>query len=293
MQTITFILAATDFSELSRLAIRRAVQLSQEHGAGLELLHVVQELPPEESFPLQQALEAARKELAEESTGDVPTGFHCQCTVETGKDFVTIIRRAQQLRADLIVIGAHGNHSFKDYLIGTTAEKLARKAGIPLLVVKQPPQKPYRRMLVATDFSTASYQAMETALSIAPQASVEIVHVYGFWGEGRLSMAGANREELELYRQQARNSSIALLHEWMEGFDLNGRHVEQHLLQGHPASVIARLAAERQADLVVMGTSGRSGLPYILLGSVAEQALRTIPCDTLVARPSGFRFELP
>jgi len=293
MKTLTTILAATDFSELSRLAIRRAAQLGQEHGAALELLHVVQGLPPEEAFPLIQALEAARKEVADESLANVPAGLNCRCQVETGKDFVAIIRRARQLPADLIVIGAHGGHYLKDYVVGTMAEKLARKAGIPLLVVKQPPQKPYRRILVATDFSSASRQAMEIAMTIAPQADIDLLHVYGFWGEGRLSLAGAGTDLLDQYRQQAKHSSLALLQEWMEGCDFGEHRVIEYLRQGHPASVIAQVAAERQADLVVLGTAGRSGLPYILLGSVSEQALRTIPCDTLMVRPREFHFELP
>jgi universal stress protein E len=57
--------------------------------------------------------------------------------------------------------------------------------------------------------------------------------------------------------------------------------------------VIAQLAAGRQAELVAMGTTGRSGLPYILIGSVAEKTLPAVPCDILVVRPHGFHFELP
>jgi nucleotide-binding universal stress UspA family protein len=292
MPAFADILVATDFSELSRLALRRAAQLAQEHGAGLELLHVVEELPPEEEFPLVAALDAARTGLTEESRAEVPAGVPCRCLVEAGKDFVAIIRRARELPADLVVIGAHGRHSLVDYLVGTTAEKLARKAGLPLLVVKQPPQAPYRRLLVATDFSAASRHALEVAMALAPQAEIELLHVFGLWGEGRLSMAGANAEAREHYRRQARASSETLLKEWLAGVDLGGRHVESHLRQGPPATVIAQLAVERRSDLLVMATSGRSGLPYILLGSVAEQTLRASPCDTLVVRPPGFRFEL-
>jgi nucleotide-binding universal stress UspA family protein len=293
MQKPATILAAVDFSGLSRLALRRAVQLAQEHAAGLELLHVIEALPAEEEFPLAQALAAARVELEAEVAAEVPAGSDCHCQFEVGKDFVAIIRRARQLPAGLIVIGAHGRHALLDYLVGTTAEKLARKAGIPLLVVKQAPQQPYRRLLVATDFSAAALHALEVAMTIAPQADVELLHVYGIWGEGRLTMAGANAEVVEDYRHRTRVACEGLLQEWLAGVDLGGRRVEQHLLQGHPPTIIAQLAAERQADLVVIGTAGRSGLPYILLGSVAEQTLRATSCDTLVVRPREFHFELP
>lgn len=293
MPKLATILAATDFSGMSRLAIRRAVRLAQEHGADLELLHVIEELPAEEEFPLERAIAAARVELAAEVAEEVPAGLNCHHLAELGKDFVAIIRRARQLPAGLIVVGAHGRHSLLDYLVGTTVEKLARKAGLPLLVVKQAPLQPYRRLLLATDFSAASQQALEVAMTIAPQAEIELLHVYGIWGEGRLTMAGATADVVENYRHRAKASCEGLLQEWLAGIDLGGRRVERHLLQGHPPTTIAQLAAERQADLVVIGTAGRSGLPYILLGSVAEQTLRATPCDTLVVRPREFHFELP
>jgi nucleotide-binding universal stress UspA family protein len=77
------------------------------------------------------------------------------------------------------------------------------------------------------------------------------------------------------------------------GIDLKGRQINLQIRQGHPDTVITQKAGERQADLVVLGTTGRSGLPYLLLGSVAEKVLHMVPCDALVVKPQGFRFELP
>jgi nucleotide-binding universal stress UspA family protein len=148
-------------------------------------------------------------------------------------------------------------------------------------------------MLVATDFSTASRQALDVAMKVAPQAGIDLLHVYGIWGESRLSMAGAGPQDRCDYRRQVEDSAAAMMREWSAGLDLQGRQFSPHVRQGHPATVITQVAGERQADLVVMGTTGRSGLPYILLGSVAEQVLHSVPCDTLIVRPQGFRFELP
>jgi nucleotide-binding universal stress UspA family protein len=293
MITIKTVLAATDLSDSSRDATHRAVLLCREHEAKLELLHVLEDLPPLAMLAMDQVLANARVALEEEAGAVVPDGLACQLTVETGKDFVAIVRHARKMMADLIVVGAHGHHVLRDYILGTTAEKLIRKSTLPVLVVKQPPQEAYRRLLVPTDFSEASWQALAAASVIAPKASIDLLHVYGFWGEGRLSMAGAGVEALESYRQQTESSVRAAMDDWLHGIDLAGHHVEQHFRQGHAASVVTQFVAERQHDLVVMGTSGRSGLPYILLGSVTEQALRTLPCDTLTVRPKEFRFELP
>jgi len=291
--TIKTILAATDLSDSSRDATHRAGLLCREHGAQLELLHVLENLPPLAMLTMDQVLANARMELEKEAGAVLSAEFACHLTVETGKDFVTIVRRARKILADLIVVGAHGHHVLRDYILGTTAEKLIRKSALPVLVVKQPPLAAYRRLLVPTDFSEASGQALAAASVIAPGASIDLLHVYGFWGEGRLIMAGAGTDAMESYRQQTESSVRAAMDEWLHGIDLTGHRVEQHFRQGHAASVVTQFVAERQHDLVVMGTSGRSGLPYILLGSVTEQALRTVPCDTLTVRPKEFHFELP
>lgn len=290
MKTIQTILAAVDLSESSAEIIHRAAQLCRSHGARLEVLHVIEEAA---TAIHGDVLEATRRELAAAVEALSGTGLACDLEVETGKDFVAITRRARAIEADLIVIGAHGRHQLRDYLLGTTAEKLIRKASLPVLVVHRPPQGGYQRLLVPTDFSPASRQALMAASLIAPGASIDLLHVYGFWGEGRLSMAGADALALEDYRRQRESWAHESLSAWRQGIDLSGHQVEEHCHQGHAATVISEFAVIHGHDLVVMGTSGISGLPCILLGSVSEHVLRTIHCDTLTVRPPNFRFELP
>lgn len=293
MKKINAILAATDFSASAHLATRRAAQLGLEHQATLEILHVIEDPPQGEEVQTVETLDSAEKKLAEIAAKLPPEEVLRRYQVATGKDFVAIIRCARQAQADLIIIGAHGEHTLRDDLFGTTAQKLARKASIPLLVVKQPAQAPYRRILAATDFSEASRRALEVAFNVAPQAEIDLLHVYGTWGESRLSMAGGGPQDRINYRRQIENSVLTRLQEWKEELNLSGRHIDMHIRQGHPATVITQMAMEFKSDLVAMGSTGRSGLPSILLGSVAEKVLPVVACDTLVVKPHGFRFELP
>ena len=69
--------------------------------------------------------------------------------------------------------------------------------------------------------------------------------------------------------------------------------VKPVIRHGRASDLIVATAKRLRADLVVVGTIGRTGLPYILLGSVAEHVLREVNCDVLVARSEAFRFELP
>lgn len=290
---MTSILVATDFSESAHRAILRAIRLGEEHRAPVEILHVVEDLPQGDATLSAGRLDEIDKALKKLSADLVARDVAIRCHIDQGKDFVAIIRRARQLPAELIVIGAHGKLSLKDEVFGTTGQKLARKADTALLVVKKPARSAYQRILAATDFSAASRQALELAMHLAPQADIDLLHVYGGWGESRLSMAGAGPQDRNAYRLQMEKSAAAMLQDWVAQIEPNERRLDLLIRQGHPANLISHLATERQADLVVMGTTGQSGLPYILLGSVAEKTLHTVPCDTLIVRPQGFRFELP
>ena len=293
MSTIRNVLAASDFSEQSQVAIRRAALICQEHGAKLELLHVIEALPSPEPIPPDQLKEETKRQLQAESGVAVSLGVDCDCQVETGENVVSIMQSAQKMTADLIVVGAHGHHSLRDNFLGTTAEKLVRKAASAVLVVKQPSQSAYRRVLVPTDFSEASRQALVAANILAPGAGIDLLHVYGFWGEEQLSMAHASEEALERYRQRTEIWANMSMVKWRQGINLSGHHVEEHLRKGSATSGIALFAAERGSDLVVMGTLERSGHPNVLLDSVTENALRTVPCDILAVKSGEFKSERP
>lgn len=293
MTAIKNVLAATDLSEHSRVAINRAALICQEHGAHLELLHVIEELPPTDLLSPDQCQKIARQHLQDEVERAVPQSIDCRCQVEMGKAFVSVIHSARRLMADLIIIGVHRSPSFRDHFLGTTAEKLIRKSPPPVLIVKQPPQTTYRRVLVPTDFSESSVRALASALILAPQASIELLHVYSYWGEGRLNMAAYSKDVLEQYRREAKNIAKASMDKMLQENGIEGHRVKQHLRQGHAASVIVKFAKELQVDLVVMGTTGRSELRQVLLGSVTEHVLRAVPCDILTGRSPEFQFELP
>lgn len=293
MNAIRQVLVGTDFSEQARIAITQAARICREHGSHLTLLHVIDELPPEELVSLAELLEATRQRLHDEIRTAVSVDIAYSVQVETGKGFVSIIHCARQMKADLIVVGAHGEHSFRDHFLGTTAEKLVRKASFPVLVVKQPPKTAYRRALIPTDFSDESRKALKIATILAPEAHIDLLHVYGGWGESQLGMAGKGQQELERFRQRTELWAMAAMDEWRQCVDLDKHHVEQHLRKGQPAPVIRTFSEERKHDLVVMGTRGKSALPHILLGSVAEHALRTVPCDILVVRAGDVFFQAP
>jgi universal stress protein A len=142
------------------------------------------------------------------------------------------------------------------------------------------------RIMVPTDFSPTSDAALEYARAFAGRlgATIDLVHVFddpftsgAFVGDGTVMMPVQLRESLEHWAREQlerRHGGHAPV--------LPGSSVA--LLMGTPAKRIVEHAAETHADLIVMGTHGRTGLGHLLLGSVAERVVRTAPCPVLTWR---------
>jgi nucleotide-binding universal stress UspA family protein len=294
------ILVASDLSEQSALALQRAALQAHELGAPLEILHVLEVTPPD--FPCPEEQNAAScgglsdtvlKRLREQAGREIPEGVQYQCRVEAGKAFVTIIRTARRMQVRCIVVAAHGRHFLRALFLGTTVEKVVRKSELPVLVVKKAPRGPYRRVLVPTDFSAAAGQALLAVRMLVPDAHIDLLHVYTLWGEEYQTPSLIKDAARERYQQEMLRRAASAMAAWLKDLGLDQHRVKQHIYHGRPATLIPMVAKKLAVDLVAMGTTGRSGLSHVLLGSVAEHVLWQAPCDLLTVRPSGFHFELP
>lgn len=137
-------------------------------------------------------------------------------------------------------------------------------------------------IVCAVDFSESSRPALESAADLARrlEAGLTLLHVWkGPRGGGRAAMAPA-AEPRDVEADLARE-----LEGWKrEAERIAGREVRTAVRTGVPAAEVARFATERKADLVVVGTRGRTGIERAVLGSVAEAIVRHSPCAVLVAR---------
>jgi nucleotide-binding universal stress UspA family protein len=285
-------LVATDLSSRAQKAVARAVQLAKEHGGILTVLHV---LAGEAGYETrtQQSASKIEKDLRRKVEALSPKKDRVTTVrVVPGTPFVEIIRQGREEAADLILVGAHGENFIKDLLPGTTAEKIVRKGDRSVLVVKQGAQRSYRRALVAVDFSDHSRHALELALRLAPQAEFHALHVYsGF--EGMLRRAGIKDSGIIRYQRQVAREARQQMEVFMRAIDRRRKPIRKEVWNGQARREITTIARRLRADLVAVGTAGRTGVPYILLGSVAEHVMREAPCDVLVARSGTSRFELP
>ena len=286
------LLVATDLSSRAEKAIARAVQLAEEHSGTLSILHILTGASGHETERPQIASRIEKDLRRKLEALSLKRTVLASVRVLSGTPFVEIIRQGREEAADLIVVGAHGKDFMKDLLLGTTAEKIVRKGDRSVLVVKQAAQSSYRRVLVGVDFSDNSRHALELALRLAPRAEFHALHVYA-GVEGMLRRAGVTDSGIVRYQREVAKDARQQMELFIRSIDRRRKPIRREVWNGRAGREITTIARRQRADLVAVGTAGRTGIPYILLGSVAEHVMREAQCDVLAVRSGSIPFELP
>lgn len=268
------ILIASDLSPRSDRAFDRAVDLALHLHAGLLLVHVLEK---GDSGTADIMESKARAAIAKLSHGiDVPL----EARLAKGRAPEAIASAAQDEMCQLMVVGPARHNDVGDFLLGTAVDYLVRRATAPVLVVKQRPTHPYRRMLVATDFSDCSLRALLTAIDLFPDVTLDLVHVY----DGSYASRLDPEETRALARTEAERDSAAFLARPELAGHAAALHIE--LIEGRCGEMLPRLVTAREIDLLVLGSHGRSGFVHALIGSRASELLESAPCDVLMVRLS-------
>jgi nucleotide-binding universal stress UspA family protein len=292
MTAFASILAATDFSPPARHAVDRAARLAHETGAALTLVHA---LPGGALAELRQWLgsgHASEKQLVEEANqqleglaAELRSARQVVATTQlgSGAPVQQIGAAADAIDADLLVVGARGSGFLRRLALGTTAERLLRRTTRPVLVVRQTAHEPYRRALVALDFSPWSTPAIPLARRVAPHARLVLLTVFQVPFEEKLRFAGVDAATVDHYRAQARAVATQRLHAAAHDAGLKPGHWDARVLEGEASQRIVEQEQVSDCDLVVLGKHGRSAAEELLLGSVTKHVLAEGGADLLVS----------
>ncbi|MBL8327438.1 MAG: universal stress protein [Rubrivivax sp.] len=292
MNRLGLILAATDFSAPARHAADRAARVAHATGASLTLMHV---LPGGALQELRQWLgtgHAMEQQLHDDAqrelralTSELQTHRHVTArTVSvSGSVLDEINQEAEALDAALLVLGARGAGFLRRLVLGSTSERLLRRTTRPLLVVRQTPHEPYRRVLVALDFSPWSAHAVTLARRVAPHARLLLFNAYQVPFEEKLHFAGVDAATIDRYRQQARAEATRRVHALAAASGLKPGDWEPCIVEGEASQRIVEHEQEKDCDLVVLGKHGQSATEDLLLGSVSKHVLAEGSTDVLVS----------
>ncbi len=293
------VFVATDFSAGAAQAIARAGRLPLAERGKVTVVHVLSDRIPKKTRAdaeklarrhLEQATKSLSKIAGTLGRRDIKVSSElCQ-----GQAYVEIIRHARSAAADLVVLGRHGRRPVRDMFIGSTAERVIRSGDLPVLVVSRKATRSYRRLLLAVDLEDTCRSVVGVALrAVGPEvASATMVHAYQVPFEGFMT-PGARTGEMTDLRKEYRQTAASGLARLQASLDDLGVRWQTVIARGDPSTAILAEAVRRRADLLTVGTHGRSGIAHALLGSVAEWVIRAAACDVLVARPARVSFQLP
>ena len=318
MKRFKDILCVLETEKVYTSALERAVTLAENNQANLTVITVVPSISAgigmPEGGPISADLQAATVKSHKQELETLVESYHKRIKFETkvlvGTPFLEIIREILRTGHDLVIKMAE-QYDWLDRWFGSDDMHLLRKCPCPVWLIKPRTPKTYRRVLAAVDVDDAdtpqetesrhslNRQILEMAASLALAEFAEL-HIGSAWdaiGESVMHSAFLHtpEEEVIAYVGQVRRHHATNLDDLMRevatyiGQDtLDYLKPQTHLVKGGPRKEIPALAKQIEADLVVMGTVARTGIPGFFMGNTAETILNQINCSVLAIKPPGF-----
>jgi nucleotide-binding universal stress UspA family protein len=274
-------LCATDLCPRSDRAVQRAALLASRFDAQLILLHV---MTPDQ---LAERAVHVRDEIAKQLLSNRLPALH-EPTIEVrAGDYVqTIAAVALEADVDLIVLGSKPHRPLAP-LIGATAERVTRLARRPVLIVNLEPRAQYRAVVIAADVSDAFIRVTRLAASLRllEARSVSVVHGFESPYRGPLYAQGFDLHATERNTEEWERAAKERLLERLDAAGIDRCSFRLVFQQTRPPRAIQRVIRRVQPELLIVGTKERAALNRVVRGSVANDVLRSLECDILVAAP--------
>lgn len=296
------ILVGIDYSDHSKNALKEAARMANSRDLPLVCFHILdrdimRELKHMDSFTEEGVLNFANEKLSDFIREIIGTGHDIHLAVLIGHPFEETLKLIESHQPETLVLGSRGYSTGEHHNVGALASRCIRKATVEVLLVRNFQDSVFRNIVACVDFSETSTKAAYRAAELARQdnATLRLVHVYRppVYADSEIGWLGPAFpmvQEPEI--QDNCESKLANL-----GYEI-GKEFD---LQDISTDVIRALSIHRgiydvlkelEADLVVLGTRGRTGFKTLLLGTTAEGLINTTPCSTLAVKPEGFHYSL-
>jgi universal stress protein E len=283
------VLCATDLGVGSDAALSRAREIARSLGGQLHLLHVVDVAGTARAIGRRRArahltIDALSRRIA--SSGNAVQGS----VRASRRPHKAIADVAVEWDADLIVLGAY-RRRLGDSFRGTTAERVIRRAGRPVLVVNRDVAGPYEHVLLASDLSRMSADIAQVSkrLGLLEGSRASVVHAPQHSLGLTLYLARGNESAVSSKEQSRSRFAFERMEAQLERAGLHGARVSVLLPRISPFHAIEQVAQREGADLVVVGSSRCPLLKRVFIGSVSNEVLRGMQHDVLLVSPAAAR----
>lgn len=317
MKRFKNILYVSEPSVAQESAVARAVALAQNNQAQLMIIDVIPEqtagigMPPGGpiSADLTAAMIAERRQMLESLVAPYTALLDISIEILVGTKFLEAIRAVLRNDYDLVIKPAENpaNPAWIERLFGSDDMHLLRKCPCPVWLMKPEEKSNYECIVAAVDFDSnhtgSDKQALNqqilglaTSLALSDFAQLHLVHAWDVPEAGfvRLWVDDPDAAEMDMIegerarRQAGMDALTRMLRDQIGAEAYNYLSLRVHLPRGTARKAIPALVKELKADLVVMGTVARTGIPGFIIGNTAEAILDQLQCSALAVKPVGF-----
>jgi universal stress protein E len=277
------VLLAHDLTGASEIALVRAVRLTLEREGHLIILHVVDSRLPARAVVAQRA--RARNHIEAEIhrwLGRCKLSYRIDIGI--GEPAGAIAARARAHGADLVVTGRRQRRAVADALHPGTVGRLLQQIQRPILVVGNPDQSPYRRVLIPIDLTDASAATAQFAAAFLPQANLHVLHAYKRCFRdyvAPLPSAFSPEDEERTACKPMEQRPKDAVSRFIATLRLGERRPTATIENGDALALVQEELARQKTDLLVLGARARSGTEHAPIGSAAATALGSSRCDML------------
>ncbi len=295
-------------------ALTRAITLAENDQSELTVIDIIPRFPEgkggtTDNMPdfieLQAAMANEHRQNLESFIEPHRQRLKIKCEVLIGTSFLEIIRAVLRQGYDLVIKPAE-KPDFLKRLFRSNDMHLLRKCPCPVWLMKSQEKPNYSNILAAVDFDTLTPRDEELELNqkilglsasfaLSDVATLHLAHAWEAFAEGKIIAWSQTPATAVTYVENERlrhETGLYQLGEWLrnrigaEAYD--SLSLRFHLRKGPAREVITALAGELQADLVIMGTVARTGIPGLIIGNTAEAILEQVQCSVLAIKPDGF-----
>jgi nucleotide-binding universal stress UspA family protein len=283
------LLLSIDGSAFSEGAIGEAIRLARKCLNRLAAISVIETNAELEAIAPQvteKAAKSAREHLEAVQARAKKEGVECDIITRAGEDsYNYIVDEAVKRRSTMIIMGRRGRSGLKRLMMGSVTSRVIGHAPCNVLVVPKAARVEFKSLVVATDASKYSMAAASEAIGLAKQNKSDLTVISVVPSELMTPTDidfTMNQKELiaDKEMQEAEKNVKAV----KEAAQKEGVAVKALVMSGRPADAIIEIARDKNADLIVLGSHGRTGLEKLLMGSVTERVIVLAPCAVLVAK---------
>ena len=266
-------LVATDGSEYSAGAVREAINMAQKCGARVHVISVVASGAELESIGqplLKKELDTAQAHLETVKAQAEASGIACETRLIHGSNIhQEVVNEAERMQADLVIMGRRGRHGLARLMVGDATVKTIGHAPCGVLVIPRAAALSGRHFVLASDGSRYADAAAVAAVNLAKYCHTPVTAVSVI---------------MPSHSEERRKEAHSIVKRLVAFLRKEGVTAEGEVPLGQPDDMIVQTAQKKQADLIVMGSHGRTGLERILLGSTVERVLNRTNCAVLVVK---------